>query len=155
MSSANTLEKVAGDFHGRYSSSSIPVNELCNQKNQMHDCEIIDNHVNTTEFGSPLSSEPNTSVQLVSLPASIQNPCISETAGNSELFTERISHLSRADQRTSIQNGSGQKLESIIGRLSSDRVVAALVENDQDTLICKADASTQTFPDFVKVIDIG
>ena len=55
-----------------------------------------------------------------------------------------------SDSRSSMTNGSGQKLESIIGRLCSDKKATSF-ENDDEPVLCKADACTQTSPDFVKV----
>ena len=69
----------------------------------------------------------------------------------SHYINDKKSCTSKTDQKTPVQNGSGQKLESIIGRLSSDKGATAN-DKDDDTMICRADASTQTFPDFIKVI---
>ena len=64
---------------------------------------------------------------------------------------KKQSMTAKPDFRGTLQNGSGQKLESIIDRLCSDRSVTSVADNTEEPLLCRVDASTQTFPDFVKV----
>lgn len=134
--------------------SSKQKDDQCTQPYQFtNEGEVIDDIVRKDSSASPPSNEHSANAQLLPQLSSIQNLGIVNVSKSDMFIDKKTQHPSKAEQRTPMQNGSGQKLESIIGRLSSDKVVTALIENDEDALICKADASTQTFPDFVKVIN--
>lgn len=93
---------------------------------------------------------------MISSPVSnsLEDNISSSAFGRSDPLSknEKKIQLQRAEQKAAMQNGCGQKLESIIGRLSYDKTSTTVIDNDEEALICKADAATQTFPDFVKVI---
>ena len=134
--------------------SPKPKDDQWSQQYQfINETEVIDDIVNKDLLASPPSNEHGANAPLLPLSSSTQNLGTVNVSKSDMFIDKKTQNPSKAEQRTPIQNGSGQKLESIIGRLSSDKVVSALIENDEDALICKADASTQTFPDFVKVID--
>ena len=84
-----------------------------------------------------------------------------ETNGETEKAKSDIPQNTNSKEPEKDSRGplsSGRKLENIIGRLNSDKVThhpaTGSIENsddDDEALICKADASTQTSLNFMKV----
>ena len=137
------MQKIANDYQEKYLSSTKQTSQKGQSGNDKDDFIVKDSSASATGNAPDLSS------------ISVTQHGVMSTADKSDLLNDKKSQVAKTEQKISIQNGSGQKLESIIGRLSSDKVITAVVDSDEDALICKADASTQTFPDFVKVYSLS
>ena len=146
LSSIQKLQKIANDYQERYLSTSSKL-EPRSEKDQCRSSFAYSDDLKSVGTSAILEQE--------SLSKQVSLPSHSVSVGKTESVNdknEKKTQSSKLEQRATIQNGSGQKLESIIGRLSScDKAAPTVVDNDEEALICKADASTQTFPDFVKV----
>eukprot|EP00794_Sanderia_malayensis_P009114 gene9114-10087_t len=80
---------------------------------------------------------------------------ITENTTQSTVTSSDATQSSQEKEDGKSVNGIGRKLESIIGRLSSDKATKAVDvddEEDEEPFLCRADASTQTSPDFVKFV---
>ena len=158
LTSIEKLEKITNDYEEKF---------LGMKKGK--EGEIDDKaHGSKDDQGQKNTREPPANEAVVEKPevAGPNTDCIDKpfsssitiSSGNTTMTSQATitaekpsSIQSKIEHKTSLQNGSGQKLESIIGRLASDRSVNALLDNDEEPVLCKADAATQTFPDFVKV----
>ena len=158
LTSIEKLEKITNDYEEKFLGIKKGKEEEID--NKAHGSKDDQGHKNTIEppaneavVKKPEVAGPNADAIDKPVSSSITISSSNTTMTSQPAITaEKPSSIqSKVEHKTSLQNGSGQKLESIVGRLASDRSVNALVDNDEEPVLCKADAATQTFPDFVKV----
>eukprot|EP00112_Aurelia_sp_Birch-Aquarium-sp1_P027037 Seg999.4 transcript_id=Seg999.4/GoldUCD/mRNA.D3Y31 product="hypothetical protein" protein_id=Seg999.4/GoldUCD/D3Y31 len=158
LTSIEKLEKITNDYEGKFlglkkGKEEESEDKVLGIKDDQEHKSTEEPAANESVVEKPEIGEPNADAIDKPVSSSITLPSSNATMTSQPTITaEKPSSIqSKVEHKTSLQNGSGQKLESIIGRLASDKTVNALVDNDEEPVLCKADATTQTFPDFVKM----